>query len=391
MTRDGALMKAIADPVLLVDGGGHILDANPATETLSGYTQAELRALPIADLLDDAQSGVRTRVRERIATGDVVRRPESWLVTKRGDRIPVAITASPLFDDANELLGIILVARDIRDLQLVLHERDVEIERRRVAEVELRDALASIEDRLAQTRSQLLHAERRATLGTLAGGVGHELRNIVQVQMAAVEMIGEHFTTHEISEDLRAALRDLDRTTEHVKLHGHRLTRLARPGPDHVAPTQLDDVIRDVVAMLLGAGRLHRITVELELTARSLVTVNRTRIEQILVNLIGNAVDATTLPGTITIGTRDDGRRVHVSVRDTGSGMTPDVLARIFEPFFTTKGEEQGTGLGLPVVREIVESYGGALVVESTPGAGSTFRFDLPSVSATPSSSSAGT
>jgi two-component system, NtrC family, sensor kinase len=141
-------------------------------------------------------------------------------------------------------------------------------------------------------------------------------------------------------------------------------------------------VIRDVVAMLRGAGKLRRIDVAMSLGSEPLtVTVNRTRIEQILVNLIVNAVDAIgSRPGAITVAVRasEDGKRVVCEVRDTGPGIPPDLIDKIFEPFFTTKPEDLGTGLGLPVASEIVSSYGGTLSVHSKVGSGTTFRFDLP-------------
>jgi len=117
------------------------------------------------------------------------------------------------------------------------------------------------------------------------------------------------------------------------------------------------------------------------LTEPLIVTVNRTRIEQILVNLVVNAVDAIgDQHGSITVGVHpsDDGKRVVCEVRDTGIGISPDNLTKIFQPFFTTKPEDKGTGLGLPVARGIVESYGGTLVATSEAGAGTTFTFDLP-------------
>jgi len=99
------------------------------------------------------------------------------------------------------------------------------------------------------------------------------------------------------------------------------------------------------------------------------------------VNLLVNAVDAVGgRVGTLTIAVHPsaDGKRVVCEVSDTGSGIAPDQLDQIFRPFFTTKGEDQGTGLGLPVAKEIVESYGGQLLVASELGTGTTFTFDLP-------------
>jgi signal transduction histidine kinase len=177
-------------------------------------------------------------------------------------------------------------------------------------------------------------------------------------------------------------LPDLERVAEHITEHGKRLMQLARPGPDHVGPIDLNVVVEDVIAMLRGAGKLRRLAVVTEVGLEPLiVTVNRTRIEQILVNLVVNAVDAIgDHEGSITVEVHPspDGKRVICEVRDTGNGISPEDLTKIFQPFFTTKPEDKGTGLGLPVARGIVESYGGTLVATSTLGAGTTFTFDLP-------------
>ena len=173
---------------------------------------------------------------------------------------------------------------------------------------------------------------------------------------------------------------DLERVGEHITQHGNRLLQLARPGPDHVAPIDLNDVVRDVVGMLRLAGKLGRVECTVTLPDEPItVTVNRTRIEQILVNLVTNAVDAIeNAGGGVTIEVEPNhGSRVACSVSDTGSGIPPDKLEKIFEAFYTTKGDN-GTGLGLSVVREIVASYGGVLTVHSALTKGTTFRFDLP-------------
>lgn len=378
------VIEAMVDAVLVVDGEGRVTMANTAATRVTGYPHEQLRMMPVARLLVDENSGLRTVVRRRVEAGDVLRREESWLVTKSGERIPVSVTGSPVLEPDGTLQGIVVVARDVREMRQLLEEKEAEIARRRRAEEELRAAKASIQEQLELTRASLLLAERRATLGTLAGGVGHELRNIAQIQVAAVDELSSALEANEdIAKLARMILPDLERVGEHITAHGHRLMQLARPGPDHVGPLDLNSIVRDVVNMLRGAGKLRRVEVMLELTEEPLtVTVNRTRIEQILVNLIVNAVDAIgeSQGGTITIRVHpsSDGKRIVCEVNDTGGGIPPDVLGKIFTPFFTTKGEDKGTGLGLPVAREIVVAYGGALGVTTQQGVGTTFTFDLP-------------
>jgi signal transduction histidine kinase len=277
----------------------------------------------------------------------------------------------------------VLVARDIREIRELLSAKESEIGRRRKAEDELRAANASTEGKLEETRKSLLLAERRATLGTLAGGVGHELRNIAQIQVAAIdELLAALSSNEDVTALVRTLLPDLERVAEHITEHGKRLMQLARPGPDHVGPIDLNTVVEDVIAMLRGAGKVRRLEVVIQVGPEPLiVTVNRTRIEQILVNLVVNAVDAIgENNGTITVDVHPstDGKRVVCEVSDTGNGISPEDLTKIFQPFFTTKPEDKGTGLGLPVARGIVESYGGTLVATSTVGVGTTFTFDLP-------------
>jgi len=377
------VLEAIADAVVVVDIEGRITIANTAATTVSGYTMDELRALPIATLLVDESSGLRTVVRRRIEEGDVLRREQSWLVTKAGERVPVSVTGSPVLSKQGALEGIVLVARDVREIRQLLADNVVEIAARTHAENALRAAMASIEDQLEESRTQLLLAERRATLGTLAGGVGHELRNIAQIQVAAVDEITEALARNEdVRPLLKILLPNLERVGDHITSHGQRLMQLARPGPDRVAPIDLHTVVHDVVAMLKSAGKLRRHDVVISVGADVLqVTVNRTRIEQILVNLIVNAVDAigdTAGRITIAVTPQPDGKRVICTVTDTGPGIPVEQLEKIFEPFFTTKPAEQGTGLGLPVAREIVQTYGGNLTVTTELGRGTTFTFDLP-------------
>ena len=375
------VIEAMVDAVVVVDSDGRITLANAGAVQLTGYTGEELRTMHVTKLLVDDSSDLRTVVRRRIEDGSVLRREESWLVAKDGEKVPVSVTGSPVVNGEGQVQGIVLVARDVREIRQLLADKEAEIVRRRQAEDELRAAKDSIEQKLDQSRTQLLLAERRATLGTLASGVGHELRNIAQIQVAAVDELAAALRANEdVTALARQILPNLERVGDHITQHGHRLMQLAQPGPDHVSPLDLNDVVRDVASMLEHAGKLGRVRLVLSLAGQPVtVTVNRTRIEQILVNLIINAVDATEATGTVTVTVTpsDRSKRITCSVHDTGSGIPSDQLEKIFEPFYTTKGE-LGTGLGLPVVREIVTSYGGSLTVASAPATGTLFTFDLP-------------
>jgi PAS domain S-box-containing protein len=362
------VIEAMVDAVVVVDAEGLITLANAGAEHLSGFSRDELRGMNVARLLNDDSSGIRTVVRKRIADGKVLRRQESWIQPKEGERIPVSVTGSAVIDDQGVLKGIVVVARDTREIRDLLSE--------------LHAAKQDIETKLEETRHMMLLAERRATLGTLAGGVGHELRNIAQIQVAAVDEIT---TALEAKEDLTALARtllpELQRVADHITLHGTKLMQLARPGPDHVAPIDLNTVVRDVAAMLRLAGKLGRVELVLALEPTYVtITVNRSRIEQILVNLVTNAVDAIgdLNAGRVTITVRSTPTHAICTVSDTGGGIPAAIRDQIFDPFFTTKGPEKGTGLGLPVVRDIVDSYGGTLHIESAPGKGTTFTFELP-------------
>jgi PAS domain S-box-containing protein len=375
------VIEAMVDAVLVVDVEGRISLANTAASHLTGYSSDEIKRMPVAQLLHDDSSGLRTVVRRRIEDGDVLRREESWLIPKTGVRIPVSVTGSPVLTPEGELQGIVLVARDVRELRQLLTDKEEEIRRRRQAEDELRQLNATIESQLEQARASLLIAERRATLGTLAGGVGHELRNIAQIQVAAVDELSSALAANEdVTELARTILPDLERVGEHITTHGNRLMQLARPGPDRVESLDLNQVIRDVIMMLRGAAKLGRHDIKLDFKTEPLtITANRVRIEQIIFNLVVNAVDAIgDAPGAITVSTFSKGGRAVCKIADTGSGMAPETRARIFEPLFTTKGDK-GTGFGLPVARDIVRGYGGDLTCESKLGAGTTFTFDLAS------------
>ena len=242
-----------------------------------------------------------------------------------------------------------------------------------------------MEAELEQLRAGLVRLERLATLGNLAAGVGHELKNVLAVFRS---VLGELKRTQAEGapldpEDLAA----FDWVSEHLGVHARQLQQLGRPERGNEAQTlDLCEVVSGVLTLLRTAGRTRYLTVNHALPQRrTLVRAERNRLEQILVNLVNNAVDAVEESG------RSDGRievrlvdeaegLVACEVRDNGTGIARDKLESVFEPWFTTKGPQKGTGLGLVVVRSLVQGLGGQLTLQSELGAGSVFRFTLPLV-----------
>lgn len=357
----------MADAVFVLGPDGRVATTNGAACRLLDYTESELVGKVFGELCIDASAGARSMQMSAAQTGDELRRDEIDLASSSGQSIPVSLVASALLDEDGYLDSIVMVARDLRET------------RRLVAE--LAAAKRDVEAKLAETEKQLIRAERLATVGTLAGGVVHELNNMAMVHMAAVMKLRNSAGD---DPDLLDVAEDLDRVGEHISDHSRQLLRLARPGPDFVEPVDIGDIAGGTVAMLEGARKLRYVEVALELPESPVhVTVNRTRIEQILVNLIINAADAIDGQAAGRIRVRVElepgAGRVACTVADNGSGIAADAIDSIFEPFFSTKAPGRGTGLGLAVARDIARSYGGDLsVLASAPGEGTTFRFDLP-------------
>ncbi len=233
---------------------------------------------------------------------------------------------------------------------------------------------------LQRSQEQLLHSQKMDALGSFAGGIAHDFNNYIHSIMGYTELAAQSLPDGtQAQEDLREVLASATRAAD--------LTRqiLVFSRKQAVDPQQLDlrDVVQGIERMLqrlVGEDRRLEIVASVRPVP---VTADPGELEQVIVNLVSNARDATKGGGLITLSTTartlSDGSPVaELTVRDNGSGMTTDVRERIFDPFFTTKGRAQGTGLGLAIVYGIVEQTGGTITVDSSPGDGTTFTVRLP-------------
>jgi signal transduction histidine kinase len=314
---------------------------------------------------------------ERMGAGDL----DSELPVK-GERDEYDLMARAI----NRMAAQLRAAAHERERYNALLEQTVQ---QRTAELE--QANSRLTDSLQQlqaAQSQLLFADRLATVGQLAAGVGHELNNPLAFVLSNLNYAQQVVTEMEAAptqverRELLESLADAREGAERVRLIVRDLRMLSHPDDREMGPVDLVKVVRSAVKM---AAHEIRGRANLVQAVENVPPVhgNSARLCQVFLNLLINAAHAIA-PGAlerneIKLSARVDGtQRVTVEVRDTGSGIPRDKLERIFEPFFTTKPASEGSGLGLSVCKSIISAHGGDISVESEPGQGTTFRVSLP-------------
>lgn len=232
---------------------------------------------------------------------------------------------------------------------------------------------AAEEQRLLQ--AQLLQAQKMESLGSLAGGVAHDMNNVLG---AILGLASAHVESEPEGSPAREAFDTIAKAAQRGGQMVQSLLSFARQSPAEQAPVDLNQVLREEVG-LLERTTLSRVRLELDLDpALRPVLGDAGALSHAFMNLCVNAVDAMPDNGTLTLRTRLEGDRwAVVSVQDTGTGMPPEVLAKALDPFFTTKDQGHGTGLGLAMVYSTVKAHHGQLELTSQPGQGTcvTMRF----------------
>jgi C4-dicarboxylate-specific signal transduction histidine kinase len=334
-------------------------------------------AAQIVNALLDGTSPVALRLPEATLTALHVdwRQVERWGIDeKQIPRETIISFREPTFWE--EYRHVALVASALILLQAALITTLL-VERRR-----RRKAESSVQ----KQRSELAHASRLAIVGELTGSIAHEINQPLGAILSnadAADLILESATDRrgEVRQILADIRRDDLRASEVI----HRLrTLLAKHEVDR-KPFDLNDVVRDVAALLSAEARHRRVTLDTQFaTAAATVTGDPIQMQQVLINLVLNAMDAmAAMPEalrtvTIAIGTTADGYAL--TVRDRGQGIAADHLPKLFESFFSTKNK--GMGLGLSIARTIVEAHGGRIRAESLPGRGAVFHVELPAARA---------
>jgi len=335
---------------------------NRAALELFGRERDELVRLAFtqgAPWIPDGEEGPWLDIRRRVAGGDPVSGARMTLLRPTGERRDIEVSAFPYLAPDGSRAGLVTVLLDLTD----------------------RNSL----------EAQLRHAQKMEALGRLAGGIAHDFNNVLMAILGYAEFIVQDAKTGSVRlEDAEQVLAATNRAIELTA----RLTQFARRGTSSLESVDVSDLVRSLLPLL---ERLAPESIELvsHLEPAPPVMVDRSEFDQVLVNLVVNAVDAMPDGGrlTIEVGSIDvdsehastrpgekPGEYALIAVSDSGIGMDEATRARIFEPFYTTKPVGVGTGLGLSTAFAFVQRAGGRIWVYSEPGHGSTFRVYLPRV-----------
>ena len=292
-------------------------------------------------------------IRDRVVTlALVVRRPMLELESSIQRVSTGDLQAMVTFADRNDDIGDL--GRNFNTMVRQLRENREEIERLH--------------------RTQMSRAEHLATMGELAAGLAHEIRNPLAGIAGVMDIIGRDVPASSPAQDV---LKDVREEVLRINKIVTELLETARPKAPHMQLADLNATVEHTLMFAreqAGAKPIQFLfTRDPDLAA---IEHDPAQIHQVLLNLMLNAIQAIGGPGTVTVKVERRNQMAAVSVEDTGPGISPETLNNIFRPFFTTKGH--GTGLGLSLAKRIVEDHGGRIEVASMPGHGCTFTMLLP-------------
>ncbi len=364
LTRLATVVEQASDAIVITDPQGTIQYVNPAFERITGYRRDEVVGQnPRILKSTENEPAVHENLWDTISRGEVWK---GHLTNQRkdGTLYQVEATISPVYDRDGGIVNYAAVTRDVT--------QEIELEAR------------------------LRQAEKMEAVGQLASGVAHDFNNVLTAILSSVGLLRAALAKEPASHDaiMKAAVQ-IERSARRGASLTRQLLTFSRRQTVKLEPLHPNRVVVDSERML---RRLiaRNITVEMQLAPdASAINGNASQLEQILMNLVVNARDAMPSGGRLTITTANvvldeayvsghhdasTGPHVMLSVRDTGGGMTPEVLQHIYEPFFTTKPPGQGTGLGLATVYANVRRCGGHIIATSAPNEGTEFKIYFPAV-----------
>jgi len=341
-----SVVDSANDLVVSMDAEGRILTWNRAAERASGFRSEEVKGLHLSDLcVDEGQQSAEEWLRQFAMGQFAARSREVDLRTKEGEEVPISWACSRILDDERCIVGLVAVGRDLT-------------ERKRM-------------------EAQLITSAKLTSLGVMAGGIAHEIRNPLAISSAAAQLLLERPDDGELR---REAAEKIWSGIQRASYIIENLLRFARPPQERTIAVDIAQVVEETISLLANQLTLQQVEVHRDLAAGVPPIIgNRGVLQQVFSNMILNACNAMPDGGTLTVTTRAiSDEEVEIQFTDTGCGIPDEILGEIFDPFFTTMPVGKGTGLGLSISYSIIREHHGTIDVESKVGEGSTFTIRLP-------------
>lgn len=359
------------DAILVIEReGGKIIEVNSRACEYTGYAKEELLGGDIEFLLTRELSGELRHILEK-GNGRIDGYP---MRRRSGEEFYTDITVNVIDTQSGEVAH--MIVRDIT------HRRNLEARLREYSE-HLEEMVAKRTDELREAQSDLMQASKLAAIGEISSGVAHEINNPIAVISGYVEDLIDRFKTmgekglrpEDVLWSLQLILSQVERCKEITK----SLLDFTRRHELSVSSVNINQIVLQSIGYIERQIRGKRIEIRRDFDGSlPIVRTDASVLEQVLLNLYGNAVDAVSGSGAIITRTSHEGGVVKITVQDTGEGIPKDDLPKIFEPFYTTKPVGKGTGLGLSICQHLLERLQGRIDVESQPGHGTAFTITIP-------------
>ncbi|MGZ4787690.1 MAG: two-component system sensor histidine kinase NtrB [Terriglobales bacterium] len=346
------VLESMPESVVIVNTEGQIVDANSVALALSGLKRERLVGMTMSDFARYMGDGGQDRnlvqftkpIVSRALAGEVVH--EERRVVKHpptGTPVQLLVSANPIRSEQGDILGALVVARDVTEL-------------------------ANLQQRLADI-------DRHQAIGHVAAGIAHDFNNTLQTISQAVAVL--QMTPDRPQEERQVFLNMIETAVRRGAEVISRIRDYLRSGTNATREVDVCTLLQDAVELTRPMWQSAQgVEVETEFHPTPPVRGNEADLRRVFTNLIINSLQAMTSGGKLLVGCEEKDRNIHVWVRDTGSGISPELRRQVFNPYFTTK--PGGTGLGLSGAQKILLGLGGNISFESEPGKGTQFDVYLP-------------
>ncbi len=372
--RYSVLVDGVTDyAIYMIDPNGVVTNWNRGAQRIKGYRAEDIVGQHFSCFYteEDRAANAPQRALE-IAARDGRYEAEAWRVRKDGSRFLADVVIDTLKDDSGKLIGFAKITRDVTERVQAARE----LEDTRIGLVQSR-----AEEALRRAQAELAHVARATTLGELTASIAHEVNQpiaatVINARAALRWLAGRPPDLEEARRALARIVRDGLRAGDIIG----RVRDLMKKGPLRPDRLNINDAIREVIQLARAEAVKNNVSVRTELAdSLPFVTGDRVELQQVVLNLIVNAVEAMSTvpdgPRELLIRTARDGLDVLVTVQDSGPGLPAENPERIFESFCTTK--PNGLGMGLSISRSIIETHGGRLWASANAPRGAVFQFTV--------------